>query len=268
MKYKIYYLTSLKDNYNPVYIGVTTQSLMSRLGKHRYDSKIGNSKIHNWIKNKTNSNDDILINLIDEVDSDAFFWEDFYIDLMKSWGFSLKNMLYSGYSEKNVNSKGRMSNDAREKLSKLYSGSKLNRDRVNLSIKNRLISAKEKGYFHSKETREKMSKIASGKILSEKELNRLKTCNIGRISTNRIPILGLNILENKVIYFDYIYQVEKSLGIKRANITKVLNNSRKTAGGYYFCKIDSTCPIKPPLNGETPEEDNPVLNQYENIVNA
>lgn len=30
----------------------------------------------------------------------------------------------------------------------------------------------------------------------------------------------------------------------------------------------STCPIKIPLNGETPEEDNPVLNQVEIFVNA
>lgn len=244
MKYKIYYLTSLKDNNNPVYIGITTNSLNRRLGGHRSDSKNGSSKIHNWIKNRISNGFEVTINLIDEVDSDGFFWEDFYIDLMKTWGFTLKNMLYSGYSEFNVGRHGEMSVEARLKLSNLYKNKKLSPERIKLGIDGRLRLTKERGYYHSDETKAKLSKILTGKQISESEKQRLRTIKIGSISEKRIPILALSLITQKVEYFNFILEAEYNLSIPHGNIIKVLNGDRKSAGKYYFCKLDSTCPIK------------------------
>ena len=244
MKYKIYYLTSSKDNYNPVYIGITTKPLNRRLGGHKSDSKKGNSKVHNWIKNRISNGFEVIINLIDEVESDGFFWEDFYIDLMKTWGFSLKNTLYSGYSELNVGKRGEMSLEAKIKLSKLYKNKKLSPERIKLSVDRRLEIAKKRGYYHSNETKAKLSKILTGKQISESEKQRLRTIKIGSISDKRIPILALNLITHKIEYFNFILEAEDKLLIPHGNIIKVLNGDRKSAGKHYFCKLGCTCPIK------------------------
>lgn len=268
MKYKIYYITSKKDNYSPIYVGVTVQSLSSRLCKHKSESKVGNSPMNNWVKSRLLLNEEINIELLDEVEETPFFWEDYYIYLMRYFGFTLKNMLLSNYSSKNVNNKGIMSKQAKDKLSKLYTGKVLSKDRVALSVQHRLNEASKRGYYHSPKTKLIMSIAAKNKVISEKELNRLRTCNIGRESEKRIPILGLNLKTQETIQFKFILEASNSLTIPHSNIIKVLTKKRNSAGGFYFCKLSATCPIKIPLNGETPEEDNPVLNQVEIFVNA
>lgn len=258
MQYNIYYITSDKDNNNPIYIGITSNSLLRRLSGHISDSKKGQSKIHNWIKNRISEGFEIKINLIDTVEDNVFFWENFYIDLMKSWGFSLKNMLYSGYCEYNTNKKGHLSDEAKLKLSKLYTGTKKSEDSIKKSIQNRLIEADRRGFYHSIETKKKISLHHKGKIITEQERLRLKELR-GNRRIKSTPLLSLEIKTNIVRYFDSIVDFINVFGGLHPNISKVLHGSRKSANGFYFCKIGSNCPIKIPLNGETPIKDNPVL---------
>lgn len=261
MKYKIYYLTTNYDCLQPKYIGVTKRALSSRLGQHISESKsIGQTKVHNWIKSRINRQQDILIFLIDEVITEPFFWEDFYIGLFKSWGFTLKNMLSSGYSENNVNTKGAMSIEARKKLSMLYSGKTLDRKRVKKSVKNRLREAQKRGYYHSEITKKKISDAQKGKVVSLEERMRLKKIR-GNRRTRSTPIMVLNLSTDKVIYKSALIDFCNEYGVHYSNICKVLKGERSHTGGFYFCKIGDFCPIKTPLNRETPEVDNPVLNQ-------
>ncbi|MFP4403932.1 MAG: hypothetical protein ACLFPJ_06270 [Candidatus Woesearchaeota archaeon] len=61
--YKLYYLTSEKDNYIPRYIGYTSLSLEKRLKEHLNESIYNKNKSHkvNWVKNLLKSNIDIKI---------------------------------------------------------------------------------------------------------------------------------------------------------------------------------------------------------------
>lgn len=267
MKYKIYYLTTEYDKYLPMYVGITSNKLSRRLGAHKSDSKKGNSKVHNWIKNRINQDYEILIELFEEVDEEGSFWENFYIDLCKSWGLPIKNLLYNEYNKYRTNRKGTMSDDAKIKMSKLFKDSKREKSHVELSIRNRLVEANKRGYYHSEETKQKISSAHIGKIVSEKERARLKEIR-GNRRVNSSPVLTLNIKTNEVLYFDAITDFQRIYKIPHPNICKVLSGNRKHTGGFYFCRPESTCPIKIPLNGETPEVDNPVLSQSETIVNA
>lgn len=242
--YKIYYLTSEKDKNNPVYIGVTRNTLLRRLSGHKNDAKKGNCKVHNWITNRISSGYNIKIELIDEIDDvNIYFWEDFHIDLFKSWGFCLKNMLYSGYSPLNVNNKGKMSQESRQKLSLLNKGKILSREQVQLSITNRLIEAERRGYYHSDYTKTLISKSHKGKEVSESERIRLKEIR-KKVTPKTSPILALNIEENKVLYYPSMISFELEFKISHSNIIKVINGERNHTGGFYFCRIGATCPIK------------------------
>lgn len=243
MKYNIYYLTTEKDDFSPVYVGITVNTLLTRLSGHKNDAKKGNAKVHNWIKGRISDGYSIEIILLDVIDTDEiYFWEDFYIDLLKSWGFSLKNMLYSGYSEKNINNKGRMSEDAKHKLSLMHTGVKLSRDRVELSIKNRLIEAKRKGYYHSEETLLKLSKAKIGRKVSEAE--RLRLIEIRKLAVMpTTPIMAINIKTNVVVYSESVSEFCRNYGTFTGNIAKVMNGTRNHTKNWWFCKYLETCEL-------------------------
>lgn len=249
MNYKIYYLTTEKDKNKPIYVGVTRNSLLRRLSGHKNDAKNGNCKVHTWIKNRISSKENIKIELIEEINIidnsnfDIYFWEDFYIDLFKSWGFDLKNTLYSGYSPLNVNNKGKMSLEARQKLSKLYKNKKLSKEQIQLSINNRLIEAKRRGYYHSEYTKKLISKRLTGKKISDSEKIRLKEIR-KNVIPKTLPILILNIKTKNVLYYPSIVSFEKEFKVHHSNICKVLKGERNHTKGFYFCKLGATCPIK------------------------
>lgn len=81
------------------YIGKTIRSLDERLKYHIQDAKYSKytSKKVSWIKSLLNYNEDPIIRLVEKVDKDEVdFWEQFYIELYKSWGFRLTNMTRGG----------------------------------------------------------------------------------------------------------------------------------------------------------------------------
>lgn len=94
----IYALVDLRDN-SIRYIGKANK-LTSRLDQHIYEStksKSGGTQKHIWIRNVYNSGAKIDIIEIDIVNKTEWqFWETFYIDLFKTWGFSLTNMTKGG----------------------------------------------------------------------------------------------------------------------------------------------------------------------------
>lgn len=69
--YKIYYLTSILDCFQPRYIGYTSKKLESRLAYHVYDSKYKKNRSHktNWINKILKSGDLPIIIEIDECPS-------------------------------------------------------------------------------------------------------------------------------------------------------------------------------------------------------
>ena len=93
MDNKIVKIYGISDNNGYVrYIGKTSRSLELRLKEHISDKKRGHK--HYWLKKL---GDNVNIFLIDEISNDeSNYWEIFYIQLFKSWGFNLINMTEGG----------------------------------------------------------------------------------------------------------------------------------------------------------------------------
>lgn len=88
---KKYYIYSLEYKDRIFYIGKTID-IKKRIYKHRKES-VNNKTIKEKFINKILLNgDDITISIIDEVDiGTEDFWETFWIQQFKSWGFKLCN---------------------------------------------------------------------------------------------------------------------------------------------------------------------------------
>lgn len=94
----IYALVDLRDN-SIRYVG-KTNNLFIRKKTHireALNSKSGSTKKYDWIRKVYNSGFEIDIIEIDIVNKSEWqFWETFYIDLFKTWGFALTNMTTGG----------------------------------------------------------------------------------------------------------------------------------------------------------------------------
>jgi hypothetical protein len=94
----IYTLSSSDSPENIRYIG-KTKNIKSRLGRHvgnYYLSHEINYK-NNWIKSELNKGNKIIISEIDLVDDvDWEYWEIYWIEQFKQWGFKLTNSTVGG----------------------------------------------------------------------------------------------------------------------------------------------------------------------------
>ena len=89
------------------YIGKTKTTLVKRMYAHISNYRLKKEKSHknSWIINLKNKGYKPIIEELDIVqESEWIFWEQFYINLFKSWGFNLTNMTNSG--EGNSGGKG------------------------------------------------------------------------------------------------------------------------------------------------------------------
>ena len=81
------------------YIGKTKKELVERMYSHisNYRLKKEKSYKNSWIKSLKQKNLKPIIKELDLVEEDDWeFWEQFYINLFKSWGFNLTNMTKGG----------------------------------------------------------------------------------------------------------------------------------------------------------------------------
>lgn len=81
------------------YIGKTKRKLVDRMYSHTSNYKLEKEKSYknSWIKSLKNKNLKPIIEELDLVEENNWeFWEQFYINLFKSWGFKLTNMTKGG----------------------------------------------------------------------------------------------------------------------------------------------------------------------------
>lgn len=65
----------------------------ARMSQHKATSGFKNPHLHRWMNKKG----DVVLNVIDEIPKDSWeFWEKWYIQLFKSWGFKLANLTEGG----------------------------------------------------------------------------------------------------------------------------------------------------------------------------
>lgn len=79
------------------YIGKTSIKLEYRLQKHIKFAEKSKLHVSNWINKLLKDNLKPIIELVDEVNNDEWqYWEQFYINLFKVWGFDLTNLTLGG----------------------------------------------------------------------------------------------------------------------------------------------------------------------------
>lgn len=93
---KPYNIYSLSFNGVPFYVG-KTKDLKTRLRKHKSESKLGRTHKENFINKIIANNMDISIDIIDISDATAIdYWECYWIEQFKNWGFTLLNSSEGG----------------------------------------------------------------------------------------------------------------------------------------------------------------------------
>lgn len=203
----IYGLKSSKDNLIR-YIGCSISPLKRR-EKHIVESKLNLYKRHKWINKEINSNNEILIEILECYNRELIFEKEIeYILLFKSFGANLINGNNGGLGGTNP------SKEVREKISKSKMGNKWNINRV-----------------ISEETRLKISKAHIGKICSETTREKIKKFNLNRgyraISTIR------KITEEQFIKIYELYTkkfklkdiiLKLNLSIKDSALLMIINN--------------------------------------------
>jgi hypothetical protein len=150
----IYYLT-LEDNI-PFYVGKTHTTLKRRLYTH-------------W---RMSNNKNIQIHSIDEIPTNEWkFWECYWIEQFKIWGFDLKNKNNGGGGS--------------TKWTQEQKNNPLRKKRLSQSLKGKILGVE--GYWrnktHTKETKQKMSMAHKDIPLSKEHKQAISKAMIGHSKT-------------------------------------------------------------------------------------
>lgn len=193
---QIYFLH--KGDNIPFYIGETSLPLKSRLSHHK--RKLGK---------------DILIEQLDIVSLDSWrFWESWYIELFKSWGFILTNKNKGGGgSDKGISkhtpeSKFKIGESRRGKT--LTNETKLKQSKSNTGI-----------------SRNKGNNFASGYVRTEQSKKNISQ-NLQKI------IFQYNLNGEFIQEFSSVNEVKKYLNTKSTVIFQCLKGKRENAYNYIW----------------------------------
>jgi len=197
--YKTCYIYELIDPVTNVtrYIGKTID-LKLRFEKHIWEAKKGKKSYkNNWVKGLLEVNLTPIINIIDEVlESEWQFWEQFYIDLYKSWEIKLTNLTSGGEG---------------------CNGYKWTEEnKRNFSV---LMKGRKKPEGFSEQLGIRMRKTAKERGLKISE-------------SKKVPVVQIDAKTDKIMKtFNSIKKAQEKTGIN-GNISSVCNGKRPFAGGF------------------------------------
>lgn len=176
------------------YIG-KTKNPNRRISQHINECSRIRTHKNNWILSLKNKSLRPIMTIIDEVESDEWmFFEQWYIQLFKSWGCSLTNLTIGGeggfnciFSEETKRlignkSRGRKhTEEAKKKISEAFKGKKLpddHREKISIGAKKRGISP---------ETRAKMvaSRLKNGTYKKSEETKQIISQKLKIIANGR-----------------------------------------------------------------------------------
>lgn len=240
----MFYIYELVDpiTNEPRYIGHTINTY-NRLHSHLTKSKKGKSYKDIWIRKLLKQGITPILNIIDEVESDVYFWEKFYIWLYKSWGMRLTNtalIIIGGGDTFTADFKKEARRLRMHEIMKSRYSDPV--ERVKLSqkckktwtdpalIEKAITYGKKSAELHRETKRERMRKKWHDNPEWADKLITL--CNIAR----SVQIEQIDEFGNVIKSFKSVTSAAKELKIAQSSISLVINGKRKSARGFYFKK--------------------------------
>jgi len=157
---KIYSLMDPTDPFT-MYIGKTIKALKDRFKRHLNEVKKYDTLKSRWFKDLKQKGIEPIIELIDIVpEKEWSFWEVWYVNLFRSWGFNLKNTTDGGDGGIGIHHREEIIAKIKAKLSTMENPSK--RPEVRKKISEAL-----KGRVITEEWRKKMSENGKGKKMPD-----------------------------------------------------------------------------------------------------
>lgn len=197
------------------YVG-KADNLNIRLFEHIRKCKHGGTHKNNWIKSLLNKGYKPVIEILDIVSiNDWGFWETYWINIIKSWGFNLTNIATGGRG-------GNQGIVVNKKISEAL----INRKFTNETIEKMRIGAKNRKL--SEEGRKNLSIHRMGKGNSMYGKVRPESSKKYR------SIIQLDINHNQIKTWLGLTNASKELKINRCTISDVCNGRKKTAGGFLW----------------------------------
>lgn len=214
---KITYIYTLSDpRTNEIrYVGKSDNPL-NRLNEHIRKAKYSHTHKNNWINLLIKMNIKPIIEIIDIVNiGECDFWEQYWIDTFKIWGFNLTNIALGGIG-------GNLGEIVNAKISKKLKNRKFSEE----TISKMKISAKNRKLSDEGRKKLSISRMGSGNSMFGKQRPES--------SKQYRDVIQLDINSNYIKTWKGITIASKKLKINRCGITDVCNNRKKTAGGYVW----------------------------------
>lgn len=250
----IYALSTEEQPNNFRYVG-KTNDIKKRLSKHisKYYLNEVTYKT-NWINSELNKGNSIKITIIDEVpDNEWEFWESYWIEQLKWWGFKLTNSTKGGdgvsltqtvLDKRNETNRVRLNEKLKEEILK-YSINKINgvwegkRECPICELDIQYSSKKRSTVLAmTKRANEENRVCNSCKATGEKNHFYGKELNDGDIKRKRYGknILQFTLDDKLVCEFSSIRKASEITGIDRKSISNCCNKikSYNTAGNFKF----------------------------------
>ena len=236
------------------YIGKTYNHLRKRLYAHINECK-GDNKSHkiSWIKSLLSNNEIPVISEIDIVPTNEWeFWEKYWIEQFKQWGFNLTNISKGGYDNNY-----KRSNDTKNKMRKSKLGKPLSEEhkiKISKSLKEDwennprevekdIIISKEElyqKYIIDNLSIPKLSKLfgcsESTIFRNLKDNNISKDIDVWRdqLVTNQKVVLQYDLSGNFIREFDSVISISDEYGYNSGNIASCCRGVAVSANGYIW----------------------------------
>lgn len=202
----------------------------ARLVNHCNPARYRPTYKFNWIKELRGLGLKPILEILDEVPLDNWqFWEKFWIQLIKTWGFSLVNYTDGGdgltYGNQTSFKKGhRTWNEGTAKPKTL----KGNVGKTPESIKNHF----KKGSIPWNKNKKGYSTSKKGSKISDEVKKKISKSLIGNESAKKRPVKQYDKNMNLISEFESVTQAKLITGIK--SIGNAITGRAKTAGGYIW----------------------------------
>jgi hypothetical protein len=235
-KLTIYALVSENEPNIIRYVGITRRNPLYRLSNHIYEAKNFSNKNNKtrWI---SSINFKIKQIIIDEIidDGNGIFWEKYWVNQIKSWGFVLVNSNNGGggLNKRSEEFSEWLSN--RNKGNKYNLGKKHSEEAKNkMSLKKMGKVSPRKGCVVTEETKERQSLAKIGKVGNATGFKHTEDTK----NKKRKPVYQLDLDGNIIKEWLGAREASKSLGIQESKITSVCKGNRITTGGFKWKYIN------------------------------